>query len=83
MSKNESPNPNLPPSGQAAPPHPMKSLSDQLAGMERHALDRMKTSMTEATRLYSDALDYAAALSAHWRSFALDAVRRISETPTP
>jgi hypothetical protein len=83
MSKNESANPNLPPPGQPTPPHPMKSLSDQLAGMERHALDRMKTSMHEATRLYSDALDYAAALSAHWRSFALDAVRRISETPTP
>jgi len=26
---------------------------------------------------------YAAALSAHWRTFALDAVRRISETPAP
>ena len=66
-----------------APPSPFKSLADQMASMERHALDRMKTSVHEATRLYVDALDYAASLAAHWRSFALDAVRRVSETPVP
>jgi hypothetical protein len=67
----------------AAPTSPFASLADQLASMERHTLDRMKTSVTEATRLALDALDYAAALSAHWRSTAFDAVRRISETPSP
>lgn len=71
------------PAPSAAPPSPFESLADQLASMERHTLDRMKTSVSEATRLTMDALDYAAALSAHWRSFALDAVRRISETPAP
>ena len=78
MSKTENPTPSP-----SSPTSPFKSLADQLAGMERQALDRMKTSMHEATRLYLDALDYAAALSAHWRSFALDAVRRVSETPAP
>ncbi len=78
MSKTENPNPTSIP-----PTSPFKSLTEHLAGMERQALDRMKTSMHEATRLYLDALDYAAALSAHWRSFALDAVRRVSETPAP
>ena len=84
MSKSETgnPNPNVT-SGPTASPSPFKSLADQMASMERHALDRMKTSMHEATRLYVDALDYAASLSAHWRSFALDAVRRASETPAP
>ena len=65
------------------PTSPFTSLADQLASMERHALDRMKSSLTEATRLTLDALDYAAALSARWRSTALDAVRRISEIPAP
>jgi len=78
MSKPETPNP-----GPKSTPNPLAALTDQLASMERHALDRMKTSVHEATRLYVDALDYAAALSAHWRSFALDAVRRVSETPAP
>ncbi|HEY8142624.1 MAG TPA: hypothetical protein VIG06_08135 [Kofleriaceae bacterium] len=82
MSKTENGNPN-PTSGPTAPPNPFKSLADQMASMERHALDRMKTSVHEATRLYVDALDYAASLSAHWRTFALDAVRRVSETPAP
>ena len=81
-SENGNPNPNLT-SGPTAPPNPFKSLADQMASMERHALDRMKTSVHEATRLYVDALDYAASLSAHWRTFALDAVRRVSETPAP
>ena len=71
------------PTPSALPPSPFKSLAEQLATMERHTIDRMKTSMSEATRLTMDALDYAAALSAHWRTFALDAVRRISETPAP
>ncbi|HEU5056723.1 MAG TPA: hypothetical protein VFU21_09355 [Kofleriaceae bacterium] len=79
MSKPETAN-SLPPKSN---PSPFVSLADQFASMERHALDRMKTSVHEATRLYVDALDYAAALSAHWRSFALDAVRRVSETPAP
>lgn len=79
MSKPETPNPGTRPTT----PNPLASLADQLATMERHTLDRMKTSVHEATRLYVDALDYAAALSAHWRSFALDAVRRVSETPAP
>ena len=78
MSKPETPNP-----GPKSTPNPLAALTDQLASMERHALDRMKTSVHEATRLYVDALDYAAALSAHWRSFAFDAVRRVSETPAP
>jgi hypothetical protein len=81
MSKSESANPNSGPS--APPPSPFKSLADQMASMERHALERMKTSMQEATRLCVDAIDYAATLSAHWRSFALDAVRRVSQTPAP
>lgn len=81
-SENATPNPNLG-AGPTAPSSAFKSLADQMASMERHALDRMKTSVHEATRLYVDALDYAAALSAHWRTFALDAVRRASETPTP
>ncbi len=78
MNKPENPTPQA-----KSNPNPLASLADQLASMERHALDRMKTSVHEATRLYADALDYAAALSAHWRSFALDAVRRVSETPAP
>ena len=78
MSKPETPNP-IPPSI----PNPLASLADQLATMERHAIDRMKTSMHEATRLCADAFDYAVALSGHWRSFALDAVRRASQTPAP
>ena len=78
MSKPETPNPASRPT-----PNPLASLADQLASMERHTLDRVKTSVHEATRLYVDALDYAASLSAHWRSFALDAVRRVSETPAP
>ena len=79
MNKPETPNPGTRPTT----PNPLSSLNDQLATMERHPLDRMKTSVHEATRLYVDALDYAASLSAHWRSFALDAVRRVSETPAP
>jgi hypothetical protein len=82
MSKSESANPNPAP-GPAAPPNPFASLAEQMAAMERHAFERMKTSMTDAARLCADALDYAAALSAHWRSFAADAVRRASGTPTP
>ena len=78
MSKSETSNPTP-----QSIPNPFASLADQMATMERHALERMKTSMHEATRLCADALDYAAALSAHWRSFALDAVRRASETPAP
>lgn len=78
MTKPENPNPST-----KSNPSPFASLADQLASMERQALDRMKTSVHEVTRLYVDALDYAAALSAHWRSFALDAVRRVSETPAP
>jgi hypothetical protein len=60
-----------------------ETLFEQLATLEQQAIDRMKTSVTEATRLTMDALDYAAALSAHWRTTALDAVRRISQTPAP
>ena len=79
MNKPETPNPGT----RSTTPNPLSALADQLATMERHTLDRMKTSVHEATRLYVDALDYAASLSAHWRSFALDAVRRVSETPAP
>lgn len=82
MSKSESANPTSAP-GPGAPPSPFASLAEQMAAMERHAFERMKTSMQEATRLCADALDYAVALSAHWRSFALDAVRRVSGTPAP
>ena len=74
MSKNENPQPH-------ATLNPLQSLSDQMASMERQALERMKTSMHEAARLYVDALDYAVALSSHWRSFAVDAVRRATDLP--
>jgi len=60
-----------------------ETLSEQLATLERQAIDRMKTSVNEATRLTMDALDYAAALSAHWRTTALDLIGRISEAPAP
>lgn len=82
MSKPETPNPNPRPNPNPNP-NPLASLADQVATMERQALERMKTSMHEATRLYGDALDYAAALSAHWRSFALDAFRRATDVPAP
>jgi hypothetical protein len=74
MSKSES-------SHATATPNPLQSLAEQIVTMERQALDRMKTSMQEAARLYVDALDYAVALSSHWRSFAVDAVRRATDLP--
>ena len=61
----------------------LEAMADQIAALQRQALERMKTSVQDAARLYGESLDYAAALSAHWRTFMVDTMRRATEVPAP
>lgn len=83
MSKSEtSPNPSTA-SQQNRAAASIEAMADQIAGLQRQALERMKTSVQDAARLYGESLDYAAALGAHWRTFMVDTMRRATEVPTP
>lgn len=89
MSKNE----NAPASSFAAQQGPraaaaagvasLEAMADQIAALQRQALERMKISINDAARLYGESLDYAAALGAHWRTFMVDTMRRATEVPAP
>ena len=83
MSKSETPpNPSTA-SQQNRAAASIEAMADQIAGLQRQALERMKTSVQDAARLYGESLDYAATLGAHWRTFMVDTMRRATEVPAP
>jgi hypothetical protein len=55
------------------------SIAEQIARFERQSVERMKAAVQDAARLYTDTLEYAAALSAHWRHLTVDATLRAAD----
>ena len=61
----------------------LEAMADQITALQRQALERMKSSVQDAARLYGESLDYAATLGAHWRTFMVETMRRATEVPAP